>query len=284
MELRHLRYFVAVAEERNFSRAAEGTPLFRRLARGVELTAAGKLFLEQARAILRQVDQAKIDVKRRARGDTGQIVLGLAGASYFHPLVSLIISQFLKLHPDVVLSPEESYTPLLIAGVRAGKFDAAFVRTPPADCEGVVFESIAQEDGLLALPDRAEFHQAASLPLTALAGEKFVVTPPRINLPFYESVIEACKHAGFKPIMGQTASGVVSAIAMVAAGYGVSIVPQSLSRLRLKGVIYVPIKGYRPKVPINLAHRQNDQSPAVNNLIALVRRCVRPPAQVKETV
>jgi DNA-binding transcriptional LysR family regulator len=303
MELRHLRYFVAVAEQRSFTRAAEqlgikqpplslqirqlekemGTPLLRRLTRGVELTAAGKLFLEQARSILAQVDQAKIDVKRRGRGDTGQIVLGLAGACYFHPLVAIIISQFLKLYPGVVLSPEENYTPFLIAGVRAGKFDAAFVRTPSADFEGLALEPIAEEDALLVLPERPEFKNAASLPLSALAKEKFVITSRRINAPYHEGVIRACEAAGFKPILGQPAPGLVAVIAMVAAGYGVSLVPQSLSRLRLKGVMYLPTRGVRLMVPINLVHRQNDRSPAVKNLVALVRRAVQPIAEEAET-
>jgi DNA-binding transcriptional LysR family regulator len=304
MELRHLRYFVAVAEQLSFTRAAEqlgikqpplslqirqlekemGTPLLRRLSRGVELTAAGKLFLEQARSILAQVDQSKIDVKRRGRGDTGQIVLGLAGVCYFHPLVAIIISQFLKLYPGVVLSPEENYTPILIAGVRAGKFDAAFVRMPPADFEGLTLEPIAEEEVLLALPERAEFRETKSLPLSALAKEKFVVTSRRINAPFYEAVICACQGAGFNPILGQPAPGLVAVIAMVAAGYGVSMVPQSLSRLRLKGVMYLPIKGPRLTVPINLVHRQNDRSPAVKNLVGLVRRAVQPMAEETQTV
>src|SRR5579859_911472 len=111
MELRHLRYFVAVAEELNFTRAAKtlgirqpplslqiqqlekelGAPLFRRQTRGVELTDAGKLFLEEARVILKHVEMAKIDVRRRARGETGRLIVGSAGATYFHPLVPTII-------------------------------------------------------------------------------------------------------------------------------------------------------------------------------------------------
>src|SRR5580693_8158378 len=145
MELRHLRYFVAVAEELNFTRAAErlginqpplslqirqlekemGTPLFRRKARGVELTNAGKLMLEEARIILKQVEQTKIGVRRRGRGETGRVNVGSSGGTYFHPLIPAIIREFRMHYPDVMLFPAASSTSLLVARLRAGQIDAA---------------------------------------------------------------------------------------------------------------------------------------------------------------
>src|SRR3984893_4466533 len=133
MELRHLRYFVAVAEELNFTRAAKrlginqpplslqirqlekemGTPLFRRQARGVELTSAGKLMLEEARVILKQVERAKTGVRRRARGETGRLNVGSSGGTYFHPLIPAIIREYGMQYPDIVLFPGASSTPLL---------------------------------------------------------------------------------------------------------------------------------------------------------------------------
>ena len=303
MELRHLRYFIAVAEELSFTRAAErlgikqpplslqirqlekelGAPLFRRLTRGVELTGSGKLLLEEARTILDQVDQTKTDVKRRARGEIGQISLGAAGGCYFHPLIGIIMSQFSKSYPEVVLSPEENHTPMLIAKVLAGTIDAAFVRSSSADCDGLAVEPIAEEDTLVVLPASSELRHASSVPLSALAGEKFVLPPPRMNVGFYKSVLDSCQRAGFKPIMGQQAPGTIAVIPMVAAGCGVSIVPQSLSRLRLKGVTYLPIKGPRPTVSMNLASRPNDHSAPVRNLISLVRRVVRATIPVRQS-
>ena len=143
MEMRHLRYFVAVAEELNFTRAAKrlginqpplssqirqlenemGTPLFVRHARGVELTNAGNLMLEDARAILKQVEQAKIGVRRRARGETGSLNIGSSGGTYFHPLVPTIIREYRKHYPNVVLLAQSSNTALLTAQLRAGKID-----------------------------------------------------------------------------------------------------------------------------------------------------------------
>ena len=292
MELRHLRYFLAVAEELNFTRAAKrlginqpplstqikqlekelGTKLFRRETRGVELTAAGKLFLEQARSILQQIGQAKIDAKRRARGESGEICLGGAGACYFHPRLALIMSEFFKSYPDVVMSPEETKTATVVASLHAGKFDAAFVRSPAAEFDGLALEPIAEEDTIAALPESHPLHQSPSLPIASLAKEKIILTPRALNAGLYDSIVAACRHAGFEPVLGREAPDLVAIIAMVAAGYGVSVIPQSLSRLRLTGVVYRPIRGHRPAVPIKLAHRLDERSPTVRNLIALIRR------------
>jgi DNA-binding transcriptional LysR family regulator len=130
MELRHLRYFVAVAEELNFTRAAKrlginqpplslqirqlenemGTPLFVRHIRGVQLTNVGMLMLEDARVILKQVEQAKIGVRRRGRGETGRLNIGSSGETYFHPLVPTIIREHRIHYPNVVLFPQASNT------------------------------------------------------------------------------------------------------------------------------------------------------------------------------
>ncbi len=141
MELRHLRYFVAVAEELNFTRAAKrlginqprlslqirqlekemGTALFYRRTRGVELTTAGKLLLEEAYVILKQVEQVKVGVRRRARGETGRINIGSAGGTYFHPLIPAIILEYRTHYPDVVMFPQASVTSLLVARLLAGQ-------------------------------------------------------------------------------------------------------------------------------------------------------------------
>jgi DNA-binding transcriptional LysR family regulator len=140
MDLRHLRYFLAVAEERHFTRAAErlgmtqpplslqirlleeelGTALFRRLTRGVELTEAGTLLIEDARRILEQVERTKANVQSRALGETGRIRLGFAGATYFPPRIPGLIRAYRERYPDVLLTPEQSNTPYLIEAVRNG--------------------------------------------------------------------------------------------------------------------------------------------------------------------
>src|SRR5580700_7254521 len=173
MELRHLRYFVAVAEELNFTRAAErlgisqpplslqirqlekelGTPLFHRRSRSVELTDAGRLLLEEARVILKQVETAKSGVRRRARGETGRIVVGSAGATYFHPVIPEIILEYRMRYPDIVLAPQASNTSLLVARLRAGQIDIALIRPPIDDVEGLTIVPLINEDTVAILPN-----------------------------------------------------------------------------------------------------------------------------------
>jgi DNA-binding transcriptional LysR family regulator len=294
MELRHLRYFTAVAEELSFTRAAErlgikqpplslqirqlekelGTPLFRRLTRGVELTGAGKLLLEQARAILGQVEKTKRDVRRRGRGETGRVNVGSSGATYFHPLVPMIIREYAKQYPDVVLAPEASNTAMLAARVQAGAVDVAFVRPPVDDCDDLLFEPLAEEGMVMILPT-ARARMAGNLtsaPLSILAKEIFILWPRALNPSNYDAIIAACRHAGFEPTLGQPAPQIVSIIPLVAAGLGVSVAPRSMTRIHADGVFYLPVDGNEPRSRIALAYRRNERSPAVRNFVAVARR------------
>ena len=295
MELRHLRYFVAVAEELNFTRAAKrlginqpplslqirqlekemGTPLFRRQARGVELTSAGKLMLEEARVILKQVERAKTGVRRRARGETGRINIGSSGGTYFHPLIPAIIREYGIDYPDIVLFPAASNTPLLVARLRAGQIDAAFIRPPISDDEGLALEPLVDEPTVMVLPSGHPLSRRTSAPLKALAKEILVLFAREINPSNYDSVIAACHRAGFTPKLGQEAPQIVAAVPMVAAGLGVSIVPQSIGRIHADGVVCLPIDGDAPRALISLAHRRDDRSAAVQNFVAVARRAVR---------
>jgi DNA-binding transcriptional LysR family regulator len=195
MELRHLRYFVAVAEEESFTRAAErlgikqpplslqirqlekemGTPLFRRLSRRVELTGAGKLLLEEARNILERVEHAKTDVKRRARGETGQMCIGTAAATYFEPLVNCITREYCAKYPNVTLYAEESSTRMLMARVHAGKVDAAFVWSPISDQKELAVIPVVEEEWMVMLP---QGHRLDRLPSRA-----FRSWPPGLEFP-----------------------------------------------------------------------------------------------------
>lgn len=292
MELRHLRYFVAVAEELNFTRAAErlginqpglslqirqlekelGTPLFYRRARSVELTNPGKLLLEEARGILKQVERAKTGVRRRARGETGRINVGSAGGVYFHPCVPAIIREFQIHYPNVVLFPQASSSSLLIAQLRAGQIDIAFVRTPIADSEGLALELLVHEPAIMVLPSGHPLSRSTSAPLGAFAKETFVLCPRQSNPAVYDLLIAALRSAVVSPILGQEAPTFGSCVPMVAAGLGVSIVPRSISRILVQGVSYVPIEGDAPAIDISLGHRRDDRSPAVKNFVAIARR------------
>jgi DNA-binding transcriptional LysR family regulator len=295
MELRHLRYFLAVAEELNFTRAAErlginqpplslqirqlekeiGAPLFRRKARGVELTNAGKLMLEEARIILRQVERAKIGVRRRGRGETGRVNIGSSGGTYFHPLIPTIIREYRTHYPDVVLSPAASNTPLLVARLQAGQIDVALLRTPISDSEGLVLEQLVDEPFVIVVPGGHPLSARTSAPLGMLAEETFVLFPRELNPSNYDSIIAACVRSGFHPKLGQEAPQIVSCIPMVAAGLGVSIVPRSIARICGDAVKHLSIEGDGPRALISLAHQRGDRSAAVQNFVAVARRVMR---------
>ena len=295
MELRHLRYFIAVAEELNFTRAAKrlrisqpplslqirqlekemGTPLLRRQRRGVELTNVGKLMLEEARLILKQVDQTKSDVGRRARGEAGLINIGAGGGTYFHPLIPAIIREYRMRHPDIILAPETSNSPMLVPRLRAGLIDIAIIWPAIGDSDDLVLEPLFDEEFVTILPLGHALSSARSVPLGALAEEPFILPPREVNPGVFDSIVSACHRAGFSLRLGPKVPQVVSTVSMVAAGLGVSIVPRCISRIKIDGVVYLPIEGDVPHAGVSLAYRRDDGSPAVRKFVAVARRASR---------
>jgi len=293
MELRHLRYFVAVAHEGHVTRAAEklriqqpplsqqiralerelDATLFVRHPRGVALTDAGRAFLADAEAILAGVEHAKIRARRTARGEVGRIAVGFTTSAPFHPLVARAIREFRHKRPDVSFVLEESNSAELVAGLRDGRLDVAFIRSGLVDPQGIVVHPLLQEDTAVAFPARHALAKRPSLGLKELSDETFILYRRPDGRGLYDVIIAACSEAGFSPHVGQEAPRIVSTLNLVAAGLGITIVPASLSRLPLEGVIYRPLKG-RPalRVPLNLACRRDERSAATLAFIELVRR------------
>jgi len=249
-----------------------GSQLLHRHARGVELTSAGKLLLEEARLILRQVETTKTSVRRRARAETGRLILGSAGGTYFHPLVPEIIREYGKRFPDIVLTPQASNTSLLIARLRTGNIDIAFLRPPIGDTSDLVLEPLVSEDSVVVLPKSHKLAKLGSVTLAALSKEVFVMYPRALNPDNYDAVIVACRAVGFDPALGQEAPQIISAVPLVAAGLGVSIVPRSTARILSAEVCYVSIEGGAPRAEICLARRRHDASRAAKNFILVARR------------
>jgi DNA-binding transcriptional LysR family regulator len=283
MELRQLRYFVAVAQEQNFTRAAErlgikqpplsaqirrlesdmGAALFRRSSRGVSLTPAGKLLFDEAQAILEQIEHAKQGVKRRARGETGELRLGFAGGSYFNPVVHAIIRDHRAEYPKVALSPVQTNSAMLTAMVEAGEVDVAFVRSFGRDDEGpVALELLLEEELCVVLPADHGLAGRAPLALAALSKERFLMFPRRLNVAVNERVLAACRRAGFKPEVALEVSDAVSMVALAAAGFGVALVPRSLSQVQVGNVDFLPLSD-APTLPISLAYRRDGAAPSV---------------------
>lgn len=303
MELRHLRYFIAVAEERHITRAAErlgiqqpplsmqiralerelDVQLFRRKPRGVELTDAGTAFLERARIILAEVDHAFASTRRTARGEQGRVVVGFTSSAPFHPFVPRVIRAFREMSPLVSLALEESGSSELVQGLHNEEIDAAFIRSPVADVVGLVVRPLLEEEMVVALPaahalaTESGSDTAAAMPLAALANETFILYKRPGGPGLYDTIITACRGAGFSPKVGQEAPRIISTLNLVAAGLGVSIVPASLCRLQMDGVIYRRLSGSAElKAPLLLACRPGENSAAVQRFIDLVRSTAEP--------
>lgn len=299
MELRHLRYFIAVAEEGHVTRAAErlgmqqpplsqqiralerelDVQLFRRKPRGVEPTAAGRALLADARAILAQIEQAFATTRRTARGEEGRLCIGFTSSAPFHPFVPRVIRTFRERYPLVSLTLEESGTTELIQGLRAERVDAAFIRTPVANPEGIAVSPLLEEPMVVALPQGhalARGRKAEALALKSLAPETFIVYRRPSGPGLYDAIIAACHASGFSPRVGQEAPRIVSTLNLVAAGLGVSIVPASLQRMQMDGVAYRRLTGTaQPRAPLRLALRRHDTAPAVRRFLDLVRQTAR---------
>jgi DNA-binding transcriptional LysR family regulator len=292
MEFRHFRYFMAVAEELSFTRAAKrlgikqpplsaqirrleadiGAPLFHRTSRAVELTPAGKLFFEEAKAILEQVDNTKRSVQRRARGEAGELRIGFAGGSYFNPIVLSIIREYRAKFPDVALIPVQTNSVMLIARVEAGEIDIAFVRwLKPAEGD-IAFEPLLEEELLAVLPAAHPLARGKSVALAALAKEKFLMFPRKLNLAMNDRIVAACKRAGFKPSLAVEVPDAVSMVALAAAGFGVALVAKSVGQLQLDGVKFLPLSGEHLSFPIRLAYRPDSASSALSSFRQIARR------------
>ena len=295
VDLRRLRYFLVVARELHFTRAAEkigirqpplsiqirqledtvGARLFARRARGVELTPAGAVFQAAASDILARFEDAVAEARRHQAGDSGRLRLGFAGATYFHPAIPSIMRAYRTAHPDVVLSPEQSNTPALLAGLREGRLDVAFIRPPAEEDDRLTLRPCLDEDMVIALPADHALREEDPLPLSAIAGEELILFPRDIGPGLHDNVVSACHEAGFSPRLGQEASQIASIIPLVAAGFGVAVVPRSVGSIQSEGTIYRTMAGTAPRAPIALASRTDDRSPLVAAFLATAARSAK---------
>jgi DNA-binding transcriptional LysR family regulator len=283
VELRHVRYFLALAEERNFTRAARklgigqpplsqqikdleeevGARLFHRVPQGAELTEAGEAFFAGVRDLPELARAAIQDARRAARGETGALRVGFTGSAAFNPIVPSIIRAYRRRYPDVELTLREGNSLDLVSLLQEGRLDAAFLRPESVDPEGLQFHELDNESMVAALPSAHPAAHAPSLALSALAGEAFVLTPRNLGPTLFDAAIEACRDAGFEPILGQSAPQIASVLALVAAELGVSLVPSSMRMAMVQGVSYCDLTDIRRSVSMAIAYRRGEMSPAV---------------------
>jgi len=289
MELRHLRYFVTVARELHFTRAAEllgigqpplsqqiqqlereiGTELFVRNRRGVSLTDAGKAFLAEAEIVLNGAAHAIESARRVARGEVGAIRIGFTVSASVHPFVPRLIKKYRELYPGVEVTLYEQTSVDCVESIRKGALDLAFIRTPIEPADGVTIETILREPMVAVVPTGHRVALKRSIKLAELSADTFIMYPRHIGFGVYDTVVTACERAGFSPKLGQEAPQLSSIISLVAAGMGVSVVPSTMSQYQADGVAYLPISKDTPIAQLGLAFRTSAHAPALEYARAL---------------
>jgi DNA-binding transcriptional LysR family regulator len=245
----------------------------------VELTDAGESLLLDARRILTDVESTLAKVQRTARGEQGRIVVGFTSSAPFHPFVPTVLRSFREDHPLVSVVLEEDGTAELVSTLQSEQLDAAFVRSPVQTGDGVTVHHLLQENMLVALPSNHRLAVAADpqrIALTELADEPFILYRRSSGPGLYDAVTGACHKAGFMPRIEQEAPRIVATLNLVASGFGVTIVPESLSAMHLDGVSYRQLDQGEPLVaPISLACRTTDHSSSARRFVAAVRGAAR---------
>jgi DNA-binding transcriptional LysR family regulator len=291
MELRHLRYFLAVAQEGNVTRAAEklgigqpplsqqilaleremGVQLFRRTGHGVLLTEAGEALFADAKRLLDDAQHAVRNAQRAGRGETGHIHLGFTASSVFNPIVPALIRAFRNAYPGVRLSLTEGNTAQLLNSLIEERLDLAFLRPGGHAFAGIRLYEIVNERMKIVLPATHPLAKKRRLSLDALAGESFVLIPREASPTLHDEIVSACRQAGFEPRLGQQAPQLSSVVSLVSAEFGISMVPGSVSQIHAEGVVYVDIAGAPVRTRLALASRENDASAKTVNFLDVVR-------------
>lgn len=293
MELRHLRYFVAVAEEKNIGRAATrlfmtqppltrqirqledeiGVALFLRTARGVEPTSAGRALLADARNILALAEQATERAQGAGQGTTGRIDIAVFGTGIFGAIPELLRA-YRRDHPDVSIVLHNMTKQEQLDALGQGRIGLAFNRLMQP-VPGLVNEVLLTEALHVAAPSDHHLTARTAITLAELENEPLVLFPTGLRPSFIDRVHDLCRQAGFTPNVAAEVADVVHGIALVASGGGLSLVPDSATNLHVPGVTYRPLhETPRPRIDLCCIYRDDDHSPVLNALLTSMRGSV----------
>ena len=295
IELRHLRYFVAVAEELHFGRAAArlhlaqpplsqqirkleehlGCPLFSRTSRSVALTSAGEALLERARRTLRIVQRDIEETRSVGRGDVGSLHVGFVGSGMLTTLPA-IFRAYRQAHPRIQLHLHESFTAHVVEGLESGTLDAGILRDGDP-VEGLRVETIYSEPFVAVLPATHPHARRRSLPLALLRDEPFIYYPRRAGARAFEKPLLLCEAHGFRPHIVQEAHHWLTILNLIGAGLGVSISPACVRRIASPEVVCLPLRGETAVSHIELAWLEGDTRPLVNRFAAIAKQISSPP-------
>lgn len=291
MDLRHLRYFIAVAEEENIGRAAArlhisqppltrqiqqleeelGVRLFTRTPKGMELTQAGELFLEEARNIRSVVEQATERTQRAGQGKLGRLDIAIFGSGILGTIPRLLLA-FRNDYPEVKTVLHTMTKAEQIEALRQRRITVGFNRML-APLPDLATELVATERLLVAINEHHPLAREESVPFQALAEHPMVLFPTGARPNFMDKVMRLCEAAGFVPQVSQEVGDAVTGVALVAGGFGVCLVPESVTALTLPGVVFRPLQDAPANASIDLSclYRADDQSPILSAFLETVR-------------
>lgn len=290
MELRQLRYFIAVAEEGSFSRAAGrlhvsqpplstqikgledelGVQLLERSNRGVSLTAAGLVFFEETRTALARLEHAKKEALRANRSDIGMLSIGFVSIADYG-ILPPALKNFRSSYPLVEVQLHELTTDAQIRELRAARLDLG-IGLGPVDEPDLEFERVLREELVLAAPSG---HPAAkgdgALDLRALSKENFIVPPREIAPGLYDLIISHCRSFGFAPRITQHARQMQTVISLVSCGMGFALVPSSLRNLKRTGVRYRQLRGKAALIELGILRLRNSDTPLKERFVEALK-------------
>ena len=296
MELRHLRYFLAVADTLNFCRAAErlhlsqpplsqqvrkleaelGARLFDRSRRQIKLTPAGEVFAVKARAILAQSDEAAKLAARAERGEFGHLRLGLWQLPVPPVQTRLIIEclgEFVKQRPDIHLTLQSLQPAEQIKAVKDGAIDVGIVRLPLAlKSRGIAIETILRERIVLAMSENNSLSRFKTVPLRELCNQRYIMYMRDANAEFHDFIAKACRKEGFKLNIAYSQEDLYSVWALIGAGLGVALAPASLQELRLPGIVFRKFEPALPFMEMALAYLRTDSVSVVSQFLEVARK------------
>jgi DNA-binding transcriptional LysR family regulator len=290
MELRHLRYFIAVAEELHFGRAAErlciaqpplsqqiqqlerelGFVLLQRTQRKVALTVAGQLFLEEARGVLDTLEKAVTAGRRVARGEVGWLGIGFVGTATY-AFLPTVLAAFQERCPDVELVLRELVSAKQAQALRDRRIHVGLAR-PAILAEDILSEPVVREPLVAALPTAHPLARFEQLPMAALAAEPFILFPRHPQPSYADFVHSVCEQAGFLPNVAQETAEIHTAISLVAAGLGLTLVPASVQRTHPEGVTFRPFAPPAPMTELSLAYCRGERSPILRTFLEVARQ------------